>query len=160
MACGIVGANILQKTLEGPHWEGVWPCLDPWDGMRLRTSSSCWNVQGKHGPHSELFFFLIRKEPVALTKAVPFKPFVSADTLKVCALIGLHLLAAQKKGGSSGSQFPDLGQTRGDTVAQKSPDWDSDVESWTESEGTSSCEQCEHNVREPCSECCGARPVR
>ena len=27
----------------------------------------------------------------------------------------------------------------------KSPDWDSDVESWTVSEGTSS-EQCEHNV--------------
>ena len=28
----------------------------------------------------------------------------------------------------------------------KSPDWDSDVESWTESEGTSSSEQSEHNV--------------
>ena len=28
---------------------------------------------------------------------------------------------------------------------KKSPDWDSDVESWTESEGTSS-EQCEHIV--------------
>ena len=27
----------------------------------------------------------------------------------------------------------------------KSPDWDGNVESWTESEGTSS-EQCEHNV--------------
>ena len=27
----------------------------------------------------------------------------------------------------------------------KKPDWDSDVESWTESEGTSSSE-CEHNV--------------
>ena len=30
---------------------------------------------------------------------------------------------------------------------QKSPDWDGDVESWTESEGTSSSsEQCEHYV--------------
>ena len=28
----------------------------------------------------------------------------------------------------------------------KSPDWDGDVESWTESEGTSSSEQCEHSV--------------
>ena len=30
-------------------------------------------------------------------------------------------------------------------LPKKSPDWD-DVESWTESEGTSSSEQCEHNV--------------
>ena len=29
---------------------------------------------------------------------------------------------------------------------KKSPDWDGDVESWTESEGISSCEQCEQNV--------------
>ena len=28
----------------------------------------------------------------------------------------------------------------------KSPDWDSEVESWTGSEGTSSSEQCERNV--------------
>ena len=28
----------------------------------------------------------------------------------------------------------------------KSPDWDSDVESWTESEGSSASEQCEHDV--------------
>ena len=37
-------------------------------------------------------------------------------------------------------------ETCGDTVAQKSPDWNSDVESWTESEGTSSSGQCEHNM--------------
>ena len=40
------------------------------------------------GPHSEFFFFLNRMESVALTKPVPFKPFLSADTLKACALIG------------------------------------------------------------------------
>ena len=54
-------------------------------GRRLTlpcTSSSCWNVPGKYGPHGELFVFLIKKEPVALTKAVPFKPFVSAESLK------------------------------------------------------------------------------
>ena len=37
-------------------------------------------------------------------------------------------------------------ETCGDKVSQKSPDWDSDVESLTESEGTSSSDQCEHNV--------------
>ena len=63
----------------------------------------------KYGPHSELFFFLVKKESADLTKAVPFKPAVPAETLKACALIGSHLLAAAGEAGSSGSQSPDLG---------------------------------------------------
>ena len=39
--------------------------------------------------YSELFF-LIKEEPVALAKVVPFKPVVLAETLKACALIGPH----------------------------------------------------------------------
>ena len=106
--------------------------------MGLRASSSCWNVLGKHGPHSELFFYLIRKEPVALTKAVPFQPFfVYAETLKACALIGLHLLATEDEAGSSGSLSPDFGDTWRHGH-RESP--------WTESEGTSSSVQYEHNV--------------
>ena len=101
MACGTAGTKILQKMREGPDWEGVWLCLDPWDVVRLRTASSYWNVLG--------FFFLIKKEPVALTKVVPFKPFVSAETPKACALIGLHLLAAEEEAGSGGSRSADFG---------------------------------------------------
>ena len=37
-------------------------------------------------------------------------------------------------------------ETRGGTVVQNNPNRDSDVESWTESDGTPSSEQCEHNV--------------
>ena len=74
---------------EGPYWEGLWPCLDIWDIVRLRTSSSYWNVLAKYGPYSELFF-LVKKEPVALTKVVPFKPVVHSETLKAGALVGLH----------------------------------------------------------------------
>ena len=96
-------------------------------------------------PFSELFFFFVKKESVALTPAVPFKPCVSAGTLKACALIGLHLSAAEDEAGSSGSQSPDSGDIWR-YGCPKSPDWDSDVESWTESEGTCSSEQCEHNV--------------
>ena len=107
MACGIAGTKILQKMREGPDWEGVWLCLDPWDVVRL--ASSFWNVLVKYGPLSEHFFFLIKKEPVALTKVVPFKPFVSAETPKACALIGLHLLAAEEEAGSSGSRSADFG---------------------------------------------------
>ena len=58
----------------------------------------------KYGPHGELFFFLIKKEPFALTEAVQFKPFVPAETLKARPLIGLYLMAAEGESGSSGSQ--------------------------------------------------------
>ena len=34
----------------------VWPYLDPWDVVRLCTSSSVRNVPGKCGPHGKLFF--------------------------------------------------------------------------------------------------------
>ena len=133
MARSIVGAKSLQKKWEGPHWEGVWPCLDPCDIVRLRTSSSYWNVPGKYGPHSEFFFFPVRKESMALTKAVPCKPFVSTETLKACALVGLQLLVLTL-------------ETCGENGCPKSSDWDSDVESWTEGEGTSSSELCEYAV--------------
>ena len=106
MAFSIAGVKILQKMWEGPYWEGVWPCLDPWDVERLRTSS--WNVPRKYLPHGELFFF-IKTEPFALTEAVQFKPFVPAETLKACALVGLHPMAAAGESGSSGSPCPDLG---------------------------------------------------
>ena len=68
--------------------------------MGLRTTSGVWSVPEKYGPHGELFFFLIKKVPFALTKAVVFKPFVLAETLKASALIGLHLLAAESASGS------------------------------------------------------------
>ena len=116
--CNGLGAKILQQMWEGPCWEGVLPWLDPWDVVLLRTSSSYWNVLQKYGPHSELFFFLIMKEPEALTKAVPLKPVVPDETLKARALIGPHLSAAEGEAGSSGSQSPDL-ETCGDTVARK-----------------------------------------
>ena len=63
----------------------------------------------KYGPHSELSFFRLKKEPVALTKAGPFKHVLPAETLKACALIGLHLMATGGDAGSSGSPSPDLG---------------------------------------------------
>ena len=66
-------------------------------------------TRGKYGPHSELFYLFTRKEPVALVQAAPFEPFVSAETDTPCALISLHLVAAEEEAGSSGSQSPDIG---------------------------------------------------
>ena len=84
--------------------------LDPWDRVCACAQRPPIGMsQGKYGPHGKFFFFLIKKEPAALTKAVPSKPYVSAETLKACALIGLHLLAAEGEAGSSGSQSPEKG---------------------------------------------------
>ena len=61
--------GFLQNLWEKPIWEGVWPYLDPMDSVCvcvLRTASMEWNVPGKYGPHGELFFFLIQKEPATM----------------------------------------------------------------------------------------------
>ena len=66
------------------------------------------NVPGKCG-HGELFLFLVKKEPVVGSNDASSYPFVSAERLKACALIGLHHLAAEGESGSGGSQSTDLG---------------------------------------------------
>ena len=45
MACGGEGSGMVPKMWDTPLWEGVWPCLDPWDSVRLRTASTHRNVQ-------------------------------------------------------------------------------------------------------------------
>ena len=62
----MAGVGFFQSVWEKPIWEGVWLHLDPMDGVCLRTASMEWNVSGKYGPHSELFFFLIQKEPATM----------------------------------------------------------------------------------------------
>ena len=34
----------LQQVWPGPCWEGLRPCLDPRDVLRMRTTASRWNV--------------------------------------------------------------------------------------------------------------------
>ena len=63
--------------------------------MRLRTVSTQWNVPGKYGPCGELFFFLLKKEPRVFSELVRFGPSISAEKVKACALIGLHIMAEE-----------------------------------------------------------------
>ena len=35
---------MVPKMWDKPLWECVWPCLHPWDTVRLRTASTRWNV--------------------------------------------------------------------------------------------------------------------
>ena len=74
-----VGSRLVVELV----FSGLWPrglrhgtrdveqafvemCLAPFwflgTGVRLRTTSSQWNVPGRYGPHGELFFFLLKKK--------------------------------------------------------------------------------------------------
>ena len=61
--------------------------------MRLRKTSTQWNVPRRHGPEGELFFFLLKNEPMVLRELVRFGPRIPVETVKACALIGRHMLA-------------------------------------------------------------------
>ena len=100
---------MVPKMWDKPLWEGVCPHLDPSDNVRLRTASTHCDVPKKYGPHGGLLFFLIEKAQVVASDEVLPNPYVSAEALEACALIGLHLLAADYEVGSSGSQSPDPG---------------------------------------------------
>ena len=78
-ALAMAGVGILQRLWEKPIWKGVWPYLDPMDTVCLRTASMEWNVPGKYGPHGELFFFLIQKEPASMPGRETVSPFLNAD---------------------------------------------------------------------------------
>ena len=110
VSSSIASAMILEQCGKGTFWEGVWLCLDPWDVVYVCTSSSYWSDPVKYGPCSErfFFFFFIMWKPVALTQAMPSEPFVCAEALKACALIGPHLLSAEEEVGSSGCQSLDV----------------------------------------------------
>ena len=46
------------------------------------------------GPRGELFFFQ-RKSRVVLSELIEFRPCISAETVKACAWIGLHMMAEE-----------------------------------------------------------------
>ena len=90
----VVQTQMAETTrLQQMVGKKVWLYLDPWDSVRLRAASTHRNVPQKYGPHGELFFFLLKNEPMVLSELVEFGPCVSAETVKACALIGLHMMA-------------------------------------------------------------------
>ena len=63
--------------------------------------------------------------------------FFSADVLKKCALIALHLIAEDGRGRESGCQAPDLGDSW-ECGCPESPVCESEGEAWSEGEDVSS----------------------
>ena len=71
------------------------------------------------------------------TNMVEFVPCVSAETVKACAWIGLHMLAEENALRSDSDSSPDLGEMWR-YGCPKSPVWSSNE--WTGSEDASSVE--------------------
>ena len=152
LALAVVG--FLQSLWEKTICEGVWPYLDPMDSVCFRTASMEWNVSGKYGPHGELFFFLIRKEPATMPGSETLSPFFnadirtplfSADVLEKCACVALHLIAEEGRGGEDGCHAPGLGDEWKMGCPQSSM-WGSEGEAWSEDESVSSSGSREDNV--------------
>ena len=116
---------MVPEVWNKPFWERVWPYLDPWGSVRLRTASTHWNVPKKYGPPDELFFFLLKEEPMVVSELADFEPCVSAETVKACALIGLHMTAEENALRSDRDSSPDLGEMW-KYGCTKSPVWSGD----------------------------------
>ena len=55
---------------------------------------------GRYGPYGELSFFLLKKEPMVLWELVRFGLSIPVESLKACALIGLHIMIQENSGRS------------------------------------------------------------
>ena len=87
MTCGPVGSCLVPELWSKPLWAKVWPFLDAWDSVRLRTASTQWSILGKYGPLGELFFFLIQKKSVSVPDSEAFNSFIG-DGFRVTELKG------------------------------------------------------------------------
>ena len=84
----------MVSGLTLPLWEEfLWPLLDAWDSVRLRTTSSqraLWRA----------LLFLLKKEPMFLRELVRCGPSIPVEAVKACAFIGLHMMIGEKSGRS------------------------------------------------------------
>ena len=83
MASTREGSGLAPKVWQRSFWKGVWSCMDACDCVRLRTAPSHWNVPQQYGPHGELFFFLLKENPMVVNDMV-YGP-----------MIGLHIMTEE-----------------------------------------------------------------
>ena len=98
-----LAASLVQRFCKrcgkGPIGKAPGLAPDPWDVVRLRTSPRRWNDPGKG--HTASFSSSSSGRSRWLSRRqCRSSPLVSAETLKACALIGLHLLATEDEAGS------------------------------------------------------------
>ena len=113
----MAGVGFLRSLREKTDLGGRLALLGS-DGLCVFAHSvHCMECAREAGPHGELFFFLIQKEPATVPGSETFSPFFnadirtrlfSADVLKKCALVALHVIV-EGRGGEDGCHTPDLG---------------------------------------------------
>ena len=113
-------------------WKGIWPYLDPMEtgkasGLAWTQGTVCvcaqhpcsGMCQGEVRAAWRALFLPDSEEPASMLGSdtvIPFlnadirTPFFSADVLKKCALIALHLIAEEGRGGEDGCHAPGLGR--------------------------------------------------
>ena len=124
MACDRVVSDLMQ-----PLWEEVlWPFLDAWDSVRLRTTSTQWNVPGRYGPYGELFFFLLEKVPTVLRELSRLEPSIRPrgelqkkptfvpDSQTFNSYIGNEFLVPELEDGSEASKDEQADSSRENNV--------------------------------------------
>ena len=125
---------------------GVWPYLDPWDSVFThsirgvecaREVWTAWQKLQATMPGSETFSPFITADIRT--------PFFSADVLQKCALIALHLVAEEGRGGEDGCHAPDLRDER-KCGCPKSPMWESEGGAGHEDKSVSSSDSRGDNV--------------
>ena len=109
----------LVEGLSATAGVGVFQSL--WEKADLGGACGLtWNVPGKYKPHSELFFFLIQKEPATVPVSETFSPCSNAEirtpssllmSKKKRALIALHVMVEEGRDGD-GCHVPCLGDER------------------------------------------------
>ena len=122
-----MGTGFLQLLWEKPIWEGVCTYLDPWDSVThsirgvecAREVRAAWRMPGSE-TFNPFFAADIRS------------PFFSADVIKNCTLVGMHLKAEEGRVESNGCRTPDLGDMWR-IVCPKGLIW-----AWSEDESVSS----------------------
>ena len=94
MTCSVVGAKIFQKMWEGPCWEGVLAL--PGSMGRCAFAHIIQLLECPGEVRATQRAFLSRRNRWLSQKAAPLKPVVLAETLKACALVGLHLFGSRR----------------------------------------------------------------
>ena len=101
----LVGGQRCKHEYAGSLGKGlavklIWPFLDPWDVVGLRTTARIWKIPEKYGPCGELFF-LIKKGPVVFREMVDFGHCIPVETMKARAMCGLRMMEEMSSGTTS-----------------------------------------------------------
>ena len=113
MTCDRVVSDLMLLL-----WKDVlWPSLDAWDSVRLRTTSTQWNVPGWYGPCGEFFSIFLTEEPLVLRELVRVEPSIPIEAVEACALVGLHMMAEEdSRRMDSGSSFSSSSSSENNVV--------------------------------------------